>query len=330
MILGLPNATFASVAEDAPALLWRGDAAGRCVYLNRAQRAFWGVADDGLENFVWGSTLLPEDAEKVYGPFTEGMTNQAPFRCEGRYRRADGEIRILETVAHPRFENGVFVGMVGVNTDVTDQRAAQAMLEASEARQRLLVNEMSHRVKNTLATVLSIATLTGRSAQSLEAFTEGFQDRIVALAKTHDLLTGQGWDFADLREILECELTPFGDSGVRRLTLSGEPVRLDAAAAVDVALIVHELATNAAKYGAYAANGALEISWAVDPDQRVVLDWTESGGPVVVEPARTGFGSRLIQSLLKGRLAGDFAVDYRKAGLVARLRFQASQSDATV
>ena len=108
----MPNATFASVAEDAPALLWRGDAEGRCVYLNKAQREFWGVPDDGVETFTWGSTLLPEDADKVYGPFGEGMANRTAFRCEGRYRRADGAIRILETIAQPRFEDGVFVGMI--------------------------------------------------------------------------------------------------------------------------------------------------------------------------------------------------------------------------
>lgn len=322
----MPNSSFASVAEDAPALLWRGDAEGRCVYLNRAQREFWGVPDDGVETFTWGATLLPEDADKVYGPFTEGMTHQRPFRCEGRYRRADGEIRILETIAQPRFEDGVFVGMVGVNTDVTDQRRAQALLESSEARQRLMVDEMRHRVKNILATVLSIASMTGRSAPSLEAFNETFAARIVALSKTHDLLTGQGWAFADLREVLETELGPYG----RKLTLSGDPVQLDASAAVNLALIIHELATNAAKYGAYAADGALTITWTCEAANWVTLDWVESGGPAVTAPARTGFGSQLVTRLLKGELAGEFTADYRMSGLVARLRFRPSQSPATL
>lgn len=299
------------------------------MYLNRAQREFWGVAEDQVATFSWTSTLLPEDTEAVFGPFGEGMARQAPFRCEGRYRRADGEIRILETVAHPRFENGVFVGMVGVNTDVTDQRTAQALLEASEARHRLLVDEMNHRVKNILATVMSIASMTGRSATSLGAFIESFGGRLVALAKTHDLLTGQNWEFADLYEILETELRPYGGGGGRRLTLSGESVRLDATVAFNLALIIHELATNAAKYGAYAADGALEIAWTLEPGQRVVLDWTESGGPPAATPARTGFGSRLIQKLLKGELAGEFTADYRKTGLVARLRFRASQTATT-
>ena len=323
----MPNQTFASVAEDTPAMLWRGDADGRCVYLNRAQRAFWGVADDGIETFSWASTLLPEDAEKVFGPFSQGMANQTPFRCEGRYRRADGAIRILETVAQPRFEGGVFVGMVGVNTDVTEQRAAQAQLLESDARQRLLVREMTHRVKNILATVVSIARLTGRSAVSLKAFTEAFEARLVALSKTHDMLIGKGWEHADLQDVLQAELGVYGGEGGRRLSLAGEPVRLEATVAVSLTLIIHELATNAAKYGAFAGDGALAVSWTVEAGPVVALEWRESGGPPVREPAVTGFGSRLIPLLLKGDLAGDFAADYRLEGLVVRLRFRPSQSN---
>lgn len=322
----MPFQSFTSVAEDAPALLWRGDADGRCVYLNRALRAFWGVPDDGVETFTWSSTLLAEDSDKVFGPFSDGMARRAPFRCEGRYRRADGEIRILETVAQPRFEDGVFVGMVGVNTDVTDQRTAQALLEASEARQRLLVNEMSHRVKNILATVLSIATMTSRSAGSIKAFREAFEARLLALSKTHDLLTGKGGAHADLREVLEAELRPYGDVGGRRLSLDGAPTPLDPSAAVNLALIIHELATNAAKYGAYAADGGLDVAWTQAADGRVTLDWRESGGPPTEPPTATGFGSRLIQGLIKGELAGDFTADYRTTGLVARLRFLPTQS----
>lgn len=322
----MPLQSFNSVAEDAPALLWRGDADGRCVYLNRALRAFWGVPDDGIETFTWSSTLLAEDGDKVFGPFSDGMARRAPFRCEGRYRRADGEIRILETIAQPRFEDGVFAGMVGVNTDVTEQRAAQAMLEASEARQRLLVHEMSHRVKNILATVLSIATMTSRSAGSIKAFREAFEARLAALAKTHDLLTGKVGAHADLRDVLETELSPYGGVGGRRLSLDGPSVPLAPSAAVNLALIIHELATNAAKYGAYAADGALDLAWTRDADGRVTLDWRETGGPPATPPTATGFGSRLIQGLIKGELGGDFTADYRTSGLVARLRFRSSQS----
>jgi len=143
-------------------------------------------------------------------------------------------------------------------------------------------------------------------------------------------LSGQAWEQAQLREVLEAELGPYAGAGGRRLTLSGEPVLLDSTAAVNLTLIVHELATNAGKYGAFAGDGALEVAWTFEPGGRVVLDWRESGGPPASTPTRTGFGSRLIEVLLKGELAGDFTADYRMTGLVARLRFAPSQSDAIV
>src|SRR5690348_14589468 len=116
-------------------MLWRGDAHGKCGYLNRAQREFWGVAEDGVAAFTWASTLLAEDAEKVFGPFNEGMVKQQAFTCEARYRRADGAIRILETRAQPHFDaQGVFTGMLGVNVDVTDERRAEVELRENEAR----------------------------------------------------------------------------------------------------------------------------------------------------------------------------------------------------
>jgi len=108
-------------------MLWRGDAEGRCIYLNKAQRDFWGVKAEDIGAFTWASTLLEEDAPLVYGPFSEGMAKRAPFTCEARYRRVDGAIRILKTHAEPRFDAaGVFTGMIGVNVDVTDERRAEA------------------------------------------------------------------------------------------------------------------------------------------------------------------------------------------------------------
>lgn len=307
-------------------MLWRGDAEGRCVYLNRAQREFWGVED--VASFSWASTLLPEDADAVFGPFSEGMTRHASFHCEGRYLRADGAVRILETVATPRFENGVFTGMVGVNTDVTEQRAAQAALIESEARQRLLVAEMVHRVKNTLATVQSIVSQTARSSGSLAMFRDAFEARITSLARTHDLLTGHAAEQADLRQLLEAELGPYAGSGGRRLVLAGDTVTLDAGVAVDLGLVIHELATNAAKYGAYSVDGALEISWTTTPGDHLRMVWRESGA-TISPPTRTGFGSKLIHRILAAH-GGGVEKDFTPDGLVATLSFRPSQSGVTV
>jgi PAS domain S-box-containing protein len=322
--------SFASVAEHAPAMLWRGDERGKCVYLNRAQREFWGVADDGIGSFDWSSTLLPEDAEKVFGPFSEGMAKQQPFVCEARYRRADGEIRILRTQAEPRFDaSGAFTGMIGVNLDVTDERKAQTELAESEARLRLLMREMSHRIKNNLSTVLSIAAQTGRRASSYEEFNKSFQARLQALAKSHDLLLRGAGDTADLRALLEAELRPYSeDASGRTLTLDGEPVLLEGKAATSFALVVHELATNAAKYGAYSAGGALVLSWRRMPDHLIRLEWRERGGPPAQVPTRSGFGSQLVRSLLSSDLGGDIETRFPASGFEADLVFRTRPADA--
>jgi len=449
---GRPGAdeTFAFVAEQAPAMLWRGDTQGRCTYLNRAQREFWGVTDDGVASFTWSSTLLPEDSDKVFGPFSQGMAKQEPFTCEARYRRADGAIRILKTHAQPSFAaDGVFTGMIGVNVDVTDERRAQAELSESEARLRtladnlpfgmmyqiirspdgsrrfsfvssrclvlngveaevamadgsvlydlilpehreafaraeaiaadslqpfeaevqmrrpngdvrwfrmsaaprpladggivwdgvqvdihevkvaeerrhLLMKEMSHRIKNNLSTVLSIAALTGRSAPTYKDFRDSFQARLMALAKSHDLLTRDQSDSADLRDILEGELRPYSAAAgaSRSLTLTGEPVRLTGRAVIGLALVVHELATNAAKYGAYSVpSGAIDVAWRVNGDSSVTLSWRERGGPPAQAPNKSGFGSRLIESLLRSDLGGGFEATFTPDGFEADLVF---------
>lgn len=135
MRLAGPEEDAGKLFENAPAMLWQGDDQGRCVLLNRAQREFWGVEASGLANFDWSSTLLEEDWPLVAEPFGHGMTARVPFTCEARYRRADGEIRLLRTVANPLLdEAGAFLGMVGINEDVTDLREAEASLETANAR----------------------------------------------------------------------------------------------------------------------------------------------------------------------------------------------------
>jgi PAS domain S-box-containing protein len=131
---------FRLVAESAPVMLWMGDQNGRCVYLNRAQREFWGVDPDKVASFQWGGTVHPEDQESLAGPFTEAMAAQKGFRVEARYRRADGEYRLLHTDAQPRFgPGGEFLGMIGVNVDITETRRAEDALR-TETRNLAVLN----------------------------------------------------------------------------------------------------------------------------------------------------------------------------------------------
>jgi PAS domain S-box-containing protein len=118
----LTTGAFVPIAEAMPAMLWIGDPDGRCVYLNKALREFWGVEAAAVPRFTWSSTLLEEDARELFAAFGEAMRTRRPFTVTGRYRRADGAVRRLLTKAEPRFApNGEFLGMVGVNIDVTDE-----------------------------------------------------------------------------------------------------------------------------------------------------------------------------------------------------------------
>ena len=220
-----------------------------------------------------------------------------------------------------RSRSGRPLKLAGVVSDITDRRRAFEALETSERRQKLLINELNHRVKNTLATLQSIATLTARRAGSVEEFSTLFEARLMALSATHNLLTASGWEQATLTDLLVKELRPYSPEQFR---LEGPDVLFDAPQALAMGMIVHELATNAAKHGALSTpDGCVSVSWsAPDAEGRTLLDWVETGGPPVAKPTRTGFGSRLIATSLKGDLSGSGDLDYAPDGLRANLVFR--------
>ncbi len=196
-------------------------------------------------------------------------------------------------------------------------RAREADEHRAHQRQQLMINELNHRVKNTLFTVQSLA----RQSLGRPADTPGlaaFNERIMALARAHDLLTQSAWEGADLQEILEETLEPYID----RTVLAGPPAALSPNAALALSMVFHELGTNAVKYGALSTpEGSVTVVWHVDPGarHRLTLHWEERGGPIVQPPSRAGFGSRLIAASLKSDLAGEARIDYRPSGLVCVL-----------
>ncbi|WP_091134623.1 PAS domain-containing sensor histidine kinase [Microvirga guangxiensis] len=134
---------FRLVAESAPVMLWMGDLQGKCVYLNRAQREFWGLDEAAVAGFEWGDMLHPDDQTALFAPFSQGMRDHAPFTTEARFKRADGEYRIVQTNAQPRFDSsGAFLGMIGVNVDITETRRAENALRDSEERFRAIANSI--------------------------------------------------------------------------------------------------------------------------------------------------------------------------------------------
>jgi two-component sensor histidine kinase len=188
-----------------------------------------------------------------------------------------------------------------------------------ETQQRLLLAELNHRVKNTLAIVQSIATQTLRHADSAETFRAGFEARVMALAEAHNLLTESNWGGALLRDIVERVLVPYSDLQRTRYRLADSDVRVGPKTAVSLVMAFHELATNAAKYGALSnTTGEVHIDWQVKGDgkpRRLQVTWQESGGPPVKTPTRKGFGSRLISGLSND---SEVMMDFAHSGLVCR------------
>jgi two-component sensor histidine kinase len=186
------------------------------------------------------------------------------------------------------------------------------VLDLSE--RKVMVNELNHRVKNTLATVRAISAQTLRTAQSPEAFAAAFQDRLTALSKTHDLLNRTSWTGVALRDLVEQALAPHGRDG--QVRLDGEDVRLGPIAAVTLGMAVHELAANAAKYGALSTpSGRVRVTWRPSAPGRLQLVWEELGGPPVQPPSRRGFGSELIQKVLAAELRGEVRLEFPSQGV---------------
>lgn len=219
----------------------------------------------------------------------------------------------LDFIYQPiRDASGAVTGIFVQGHDVTnDVLAAQ--------RQKLMIDELNHRVKNTLATVQSIAMQTARSHADPRTFAESFQARLLALSHTHDLLTRSHWEGASLLDILQHETEAHG---AHRVSLNGPRVELEPAAALSLGMIFHELATNAAKYGALSSpDGRVLIDWSVSNQtaRRLDLSWRETGGPPVMTPERKGFGSRLIERNVRHDLAGEVKLDYGSDGFSAEI-----------
>ena len=196
---------------------------------------------------------------------------------------------------------------------------------AAEARQKLLLDELNHRVKNTLATVQSIAAQSLRHGDDVASVRESFEARLIALSQAHNLLTRDNWSGANLAELLFSELRPYGGAHGERLFIGGEQVWLTPNTAVALGMAFHELATNAVKYGALSnEDGRVHVTWTLGPGagaRQLRIVWRELGGPPVREPERRGFGSRMIVGGLAHQLDGVVDLDFAAAGVVCTIVF---------
>ena len=270
---------------------WEMDVVRRRLRLSEEGRGLLGLApDEPFSQAQVPMLLTPDSAANRSRLLEEAIADGTDYSAD--YEMRDG--RWLEVRGQMlRDARGTAQRLVGTIQDVTMHRQAFVALAKSEARQRILVNELNHRVKNTLATVLSMARLTARRAADPNAFVSAFEARLLSLSATHNLLTAEGWESVDVRSVLDAE---FGRFDPAQVVLEGPNIWAPPETVLALGLVAHELGTNASKYGALSSSeGCVRVTWSVS-EAVLKVSWRESGGPPVSSPDRQGFGSRLIAS----------------------------------
>lgn len=285
----------------------------------------------------WKAFLVPEDRPLIDAALAV-LAEQGEASVEYRVTALDAAqvwVRSSAIVVDRRAD-GAPGRIVGITLDITPQKLTEMRLQRevqerrrAEQRQQLLIHELNHRVKNMLATVQSVARQSLGGARGAGPL-EDFENRLLALAWAHDVLTHEHWVGASLRTVLARTLAPYGEA---RVALVGPDLRISPKMALALAMGVHELATNAVKYGALSTEaGRVEVRWRIDErarPPRLALDWRESGGPPVQPPSSRGFGTRLLERGLAHELGGEVSIRFAPAGVTCRVRapFEAEPSD---
>ncbi|MFB9948137.1 HWE histidine kinase domain-containing protein [Rhizobium puerariae] len=261
--------------------------------------------------------LFPEDIGHIQAVIDEAVRTKGVFQYEHRVRRADGSVGWTLSRAVPIFDRrGRIVEWFGAASDVTERKR-------NEEHLKLVVHELNHRVKNNLAMIQAIATQTFRNTADLKEAQTRFSARMVALAQANDLLTGERWVGASLRGAIEQSIRSHCPEE-HRCAIKGEDVKLSPKTALALTLAMHEMATNALKYGAWSnSSGKVSVSWSTYADRegakRLRIEWRETAGPQVEPPLRRGFGSVLIERGLAREIGGEVKMEFVPGGLVCTI-----------
>jgi PAS domain S-box-containing protein len=275
------------------------------------QYRIFGVDPDSFEvtSANIQALLHPDDLDELRKAIAEFSKGARSYEAEFRVNRPDGDVRwCVGTAAATIDRNGRVVRVSGVTVDITERKRA-------EERQTLLTREVDHRAKNALALAQSIVRLT--RADNVKTYVDAVEGRINALARVHTILSLSSWQGAEIGKLIDEELAPYSRGG--QILLSGLEVQLQPATAQTLALALHELVTNSAKYGALSVlSGQLSITWDVEEDM-LALIWEETGGPLVQTPTSHGFGTRSLLASVESQLGGQALFDWRAEGLICRL-----------
>jgi len=312
---------FRDLLEALPTAVYTTDPSGRITFFNRAAVDLAGRTPEvGKDTWCVSWKLYTPNGEFLPHsecPMAVALRERRPVRgAEAVVERPNGtRVPFLPYPTPLHDDDGNMIGAVNVLVDIGERKE-------SETRISLLLNELNHRVKNTLATVQALAMQSLRRVPS--GAMDDFVGRLLALSRVHDLLADDRQGARSISALMRAVLSPYGDQAMR---LSGDPVRVPADALMPLAMLVHELATNAAKYGSLsAAAGQVAITWVRKSDHSIHLVWQESGGPAADEPSRDGFGLRLIKAIAKQQLGGSATIDFSPTGLIASFELPLRES----
>jgi PAS domain S-box-containing protein len=322
------NATY----EHAAIGIVEIDADGLFLRVNEAICSITGGTREELLKWRLFGRTHPDDRDVDAELYRRQVAGDIGFySIEKRFVRKDGRvIWIAVRSSTVRDAAGGFLYGVRVVQDVTERKEA-------EERQKLLIDELNHRVKNTLATVQSLAAQTARGTASPDAFRKAFEGRLIALSQAHDQLTRRHWLNADLRGIIAGVTSLYVSRSQEQIVIDGIDITVKPRVALTLAMALHELTTNASKYGALSVPaGRIEISWVIlesdSAPSQLRIEWRERNGPVVEAPMRHGFGSRFIEGSVAAELQGSARLDYHPTGLVCTMKipFDSDMLDVAV
>lgn len=313
---------FRELADFAPVMIWHSAPDMLCDWFNKPWLDFTGRDMQEELGFGWTTGVHPDDHQRCVDVYTTAFARRERFEMEYRLRRHDGEYRWLLDTGAPYELDGRFAGYFGSCVDVSSSRVARQT-------QELLIDELNHRVRNTLAIVQSLARQSFRDAGQGGA--EMFESRLQALTIAHDMLTRSTWHAVGLEDIVREVLAPWCGEG-QRFHVHGEPVSVAPKAAVTLSVAMHELCRNAVRHGALSApGGSVEISWRTAPGAgTMVIEWRERGGPEVAPPPEhRGFGTRMLKRALAAELAGEVDLAFEPEGLVCTITASTAAIGAT-
>ena len=314
------EARFRALVETMAQAVWETDAEGAVVADSPSWRAYTGQTREQSLGFGWLAAVHRDDRARAEHEWRTAVAAGHDVDAEFRLKGPNDSWRWTNFRAAPiRAADGRILKWVGMNLDVSQRKQA-------EVERELLAQELSHRVKNAFAVVQALAMQTGRDATSAEAMREAFLGRLKALSQAHCLLLDADWQNAPIRRLVDTALLAYTTDHPDLITVRGPDVSVTAKQSLGLALVLHELGTNAAKYGALSrSDGRVAVDWQMDATGsdcgRLRLEWREHHDATVVPPRHKGFGTKLIEQACRYELDGDVTIDYGPQGLVCRISF---------